>query len=95
MKKRLIVPMSLALLALAMFGGVASAAQPAEQGCLGETVSHHAKAGGSAWGKSISYDARTDTYWGDTPGLGDEVQWVLGGNPSPLPNSCSAYNPLP
>ena len=95
MKKRILMPLSLALLALAMFGGVASAAQPAEKGCLGETISHHAKAGGNGWGQAISYDARTDTYWGDTSGMGDEVQWVQGGNPSPLPNSCSAYNPLP
>jgi len=96
MKKRLLMPLSLALIAMAMLGGVASAAQPAEKGCMGETISFHAKPGqGVDLGPTISWDAHTDSYWGDTAGLGDEIQWVMGGNPSPLPNSCSAFNPLP
>jgi hypothetical protein len=85
MKKKLLVPLSLALLAMAMFGGVASAAQPNIKGCFGATTSALA---GPNHGPATSYFARSvDGPW-DLPGLGEEVQWVQAGNPALVPSAC-------
>jgi len=87
MKKKLLVPVTMAILAIAMFGGVASAAQPAIQGCLGETISTLA---GPGWGPGVSSFARFDEPAGrdDPPGLGDEIQWLQAGNPTLIPSAC-------
>lgn len=85
MKKKLLVPVTLAILAIAMFGGVASAAQPAIKGCFGETVSALA---GPFWGPNIVIFAQEGQYPGDPIGLGDEVQFLQSGGDALIPSAC-------
>ena len=96
MKKRLLIPVSMALLALAMIGGVASANAPAERGCLGETISFHA---GPSWGDSTRYAASSHkadgaSIW-NVPGLAEEIAWIKAGNSILLTNSCISPSTLP
>ena len=87
MKKKLLVPVTMAILAIAMFGGVASAAQPAIQGCVGETISALA---GPGWGEGVCNFARFDEgpREVDPAGLGDEIQWLQAGNRTLTPSAC-------
>jgi len=84
-KKKILVPVTLAILAIAMFGGVASAAQPAIKGCFGETVSALA---GPNWGPSIVFFAQGAQFDGDPIGLGDEVQFLQRGGDALIPSAC-------
>ena len=87
MKKKILLPVAMAILAISMFGGVASAAQPAVQGCVGETISALA---GPFWGPGVSSFARFDEgpREVDPAGLGDEIQWLQAGNPTLIPSAC-------
>ena len=86
MKKIFVLAIAI-VLGTTMYGGTASAAQPAVQGCLGEGMSTNAQLWGSGWAEVISWDARNDSHPNERNGLGDEIQWVMGGNPSPMPNN--------
>ena len=95
MKK--LVALAIALVSTAaMFGGTASAAQPAVQGCIGDYMSTNARSeeigynlypgyGGPGHetvdnlGEAVSFFATEVTYYGDTPGLGEEIQWLQTG----------------
>ena len=89
MKKKLLVPVTLAILAIAMFGGVASAAEPAIKGCVGEIISAQAEAG-RWWGYGVSSFARFDEPEGrdDPAGLGDEIQFLQSGGDTLIFNAC-------
>jgi hypothetical protein len=90
LKKKLLVPLSLALLAMAMFGGVASAAQPNNKACYGKNISAAAQSEYVDLGPLVSYTARTvETWFPDVPGLGNTVQWIQAGNPTPLGTACN------
>ena len=64
----------------------ALAAKPSDPGCLGESVSAVATAGGRDLGQLVALTARTSTQ-----GVGDEVQLILAGEfpDDAFPNTCN------
>ena len=77
MRKAILVAVLGAGLLFGLGGGVALAAKPANEACLGEDISGYA-AGGSDFGQFISAIARNGT-----SGAGYELQLHLAGSPFP------------
>lgn len=84
MKSRLLVAVISGTLFACLSGGVALAAKPNHQGCLGADVSGYAQ-GGSEWGQAVSGLATS------LGGIGEAVQAHLAGlEPDEvIPNSCN------
>ena len=85
MKKLIGLALVVGILSLTLGSGLATAAQPNNQGCLGTDISSAASGLGVGWGQFAASVAQTPN------GFGDEVQAHLAGlmPDAVMPNTCN------
>lgn len=85
MKKLIGLALVVGILSLTLGSGLAMAAQPNNQGCLGTDISSAATGLGAGWGQFVASVAHTPN------GFGNEVQAHLAGlvPDEVMPNTCN------